>query len=119
MVYCATSPALAALETFVHLMPQQRVFGKMPKMWLIELDVSDQAVWQGGGLPDQHLEPRSVGDHFLERAMAVGMKVPSLIIAQDTNVLLNPVHLQFAETVKVIATYDFAYDHRLVAAVQS
>lgn len=116
MVYCATSPALAALETFVHLMPEQRVSGKMPKLLLLALEVSDDVVGRGDRRAELGSEPRLVGDLFLKQVVNVGMTVHCMVIAQDTNVLLNPLHPKFTESVKLSAAYDFEYDHRLIFA---
>ena len=115
MVYCATSPALAALETFVHLSPAQRVIGKMPKLRLLEIIVSDDVIFGPSMSPNLPFDQKSVGDGFLQYNLSVGMVVPSMVITQDQNVLLNPRHSDFARSVKLSAVYDFEYDSRPAA----
>jgi RES domain-containing protein len=113
MVYCATSPALAALEAFVHLSPAQRVIGKMPKLRLLEFIVPDDVVRRHDMPPTMTFDQKSVGDGFLQHNLSVGILVPSMVIPQDQNVLLNPLHPDFARSVKLSADHDFQYDPRL------
>lgn len=65
--------------------------------------------------PSMQFDLRHMGDGFLEHNLTVGMIVPSVVIPQDQNVLLNPRHPDFAPSVKLSADHDFEYDPRLAS----
>ncbi|CAM2781441.1 RES family NAD+ phosphorylase [Rariglobus hedericola] len=116
VVYTSTSLALASLETLVHLdnaLPLPRFIA-----FSVHLSADDiaTAVLPGqysfpGPLP--HLtETRRIGDEWLKAGRHLALSVPSAIVPQEFNLLLNPAHPRFAQL--VIATpVGFAIDPRL------
>lgn len=96
-IYASTSLSLALLELYVR-------FGGLHSQdkWVItefELPIDIQLEsWSADELPmgwnmaqfphvAQHL-----GDRFLEKNECVGVMVPSVLIPQETHVMLNPMH---------------------------
>jgi RES domain-containing protein len=116
VVYTSSSLALASLETLVHLdnaLPLPRFIAFSVQM---SMDDIAAAVLPGqytfpGQLP--HLiETRLIGDEWLKAGRHLALSVPSAIIPQEFNLLLNPAHPRFAQL--VIATpVGFAIDPRL------
>ena len=114
MVYTSTSIALASLEVLVHTdgLP-------IPKgMILLTFDVPDKYIQQLENPPLNwnEIPPKGaakvVGDEFVRSEKVLGLKVPSAIIPEEYNVLLNPMHTDM-NRVKLISQRDYAFDGRL------
>ncbi|WP_146124139.1 RES family NAD+ phosphorylase, partial [Burkholderia multivorans] len=54
-----------------------------------------------------------IGREWLEKGEQLAMRVPSVVCPTDSNLLLNPLHPDFAATVKVISKEPFKLDPRL------
>jgi RES domain-containing protein len=118
MVYLASSRSLAVLEVLVHLPPLM-----IPDNYcLAEIEVPDHIVTQlrVSDLPPdwQDVSPpivlRQLGDRFLKKQDHLLLKVPSTIVPDEHNFLLNPLHKDIKK-VKVLKTLPFSFDQRLVA----
>lgn len=107
MVYAASSAALALLEVRVHLdlapdlLPDDYV--------LMTIDLT--------GLSTETVDPAptdalSFGDDWLAQARTPVLQVPSAIVPENQNFLLNPAH-PLAGAARVVATRPFAIDRRL------
>ncbi len=109
MVYAADEPALAVLEVRVHLdLPPDLI----PDDYvLIKLDLSGLTAEDLAVLP---ADPRAFGDQWLEQKRSPILRVPSLIVPDARNLLLNPTHPQAADA-KIVSTNPFAFDPRLWA----
>ena len=116
MVYCASSLALAMLETLVHLPPSMRRTGALPQLLVIGLDVPDDTILtlDLAGLPPNHGIPelRVAGDAWIKSRQCLGLRVPSRVIAPEINVVLNPAHPDMARVI-VAETEVFVFDDRL------
>jgi RES domain-containing protein len=115
MVYTATSRALAALEFFVNLQPNEAP----NNLLMAEATVLDASV----ETLDAKLLPRNwraldnercrdLGSEWARSLRSVALKVPSAVVDEDWNVLLNPKHPQFGK-VKIGAAKPFRYDERM------
>jgi RES domain-containing protein len=56
---------------------------------------------------------RRIGDQFLNETSSLVLQVPSSIISQENNLLINPLHPDFKK-VKIIDTVLFELDKRLL-----
>ena len=65
--------------------------------------------WRQGRAPE---ETRAVGDRWLDEGVTPILRVPSVVIPEEWNYVLNPLHLQFAE-VQRETPEPFAFDPRL------
>lgn len=119
VTYASTSISLAAWETRAH-------FGKggaLPwNRYLVRIDVPD-AVWAArtvlhrppavgwDAIPEGRVS-RNAGSAWLKGAATALLTVPSVIIGEEDNVLINPAH---AEHVQITAAKvrRFIYDHRV------
>lgn len=112
MVYMADSLALATLETLVHLeaQPSEAAFRG------IEVSLPDEVVESLGPLPDrwqQDLErTRRLGSQWLQAGLALALKVPSTVVPDGSNLLVNPTHAAAAR-IEVLRTVRFHWDDRL------
>ncbi len=93
----AGSLALAALEILVHVKRQQELGGYVK----IRVEVSEKLVgnvsklpanWRQGRTPD---ETRALGDAWLRAGETLLLRVPSVVIPEEFNYLLNPKHPAF------------------------
>lgn len=116
LVYLADSRALAALESLVHH-PGIPDLGYMRfpvrfKSSLVEgisttgLDACIQS-------PVIAPETQTVGDNWIERGRKPVLKVPSAIIPEEFNYLLNPAHPKF-DQIEIGPAEHFAFDPRVV-----
>lgn len=118
LVYTAESRALALLEVAVHLdlsedLPSDR--------YLIEIDIPDEVKVQEirlENLPTDWKEhpPTSstqvIGDDFVLQDAALLLKVPSCIVPDEFNYLINPHHADMKK-VLVCKTVEMGFDSRL------
>jgi RES domain-containing protein len=115
MVYTSTSRALAALEFFVNLDPIEApdnllmAEATVPEASVetIKLDVLPRN-WRG--LDNKRC--RDVGSEWARSLRSVALKVPSVVVDGDWNVLLNPKHPEFGK-VKIGVTKPFRFDERM------
>lgn len=118
LVYCSANLSLAVLETLVHMAPAMRRPGVFPELAKVALDIPDDIEaeqWRGhaapGDFPDER-ETRAFGDRWLAEGRTAALSVPSAIIPEESNVLLNPRHPDFAR-VSVAFQAPFRFDDRL------
>ena len=107
MVYLAEHPALAVLEVRVHLdlppdlLPDDYV--------MMQVDLPDEPPETVPALPD---DPRAVGDAWLAAGRTAVLRVPSVIVPDTSNLLLNPRHPRAADA-RIARTTPFQFDPRL------
>lgn len=115
MIYLSTSRALAALELLVHLTTTSS--RSIPRA-LVTVEVPTQIIggelWKDQGWRDNPPGKGSTdqGDDWLAVGNTAGVLVPSAIIPEEQNLLLNPLHPEF-QKVTIVATTPFHYDSRL------
>ena len=119
VTYAATSISLAAWETRAH-------FGRGAALpwnrFLVRIDVPDD-IWAsrqrlrrpppvGWDAIAEGMVSRNEGSAWLKSARTALLAVPSVIIGEEDNVLLNPAH---ADSARVVATKvrRFVYDARV------
>ncbi|NEV64303.1 RES family NAD+ phosphorylase [Thiorhodococcus minor] len=116
-VYASDSISLAALELLVHLHRSD----VLNHYLLVTLDVPDEAllVLDDTQLPaDWREDPApastaAIGMVWLQEQSSLALAVPSVLVPQQRNVLLNPAHPAFAEVARHAAFEAFKFDARL------
>jgi len=115
MVYCATSPALASLEFFVNLEPNEAP----DDLLLAEASIPDTLVEQLDlrSLPANWRELnslvcRDIGSSWVASGRSVALQVPSAVVEGDWNMLLNPKHPDFRK-IKLLTPKPFRFDERM------
>jgi len=97
VVYCSESPAAALLETLVHFEIELRDLPARYRLLRIEAPDGVRAErvlvdelpmdW-----PDKPDVTRPIGDRWLQNASTAMLRVPSVLVPETFNVLLNPAH---------------------------
>ncbi len=108
MLYTAASPSLAVLEVLVHLdLPPDL----LPLDYrLLSIEVPDDAPrLELDAVPQDSV---ATGDAFLLAGQALCLRVPSQVVPQEINTLLNPRHPAFVG-VRVVRDEPFRFDPRL------
>jgi RES domain-containing protein len=118
IVYCAENPATALLEILVHFEIEIR---DLPAQYrLLKIDAPDDLRIDRvppndlpKGWPENVAETRRIGDAWLADASTAMLKVPSVLVPETFNVLLNPAHPDAARVVIVKVT-EHVIDPRLL-----
>lgn len=118
LVYTAESRALATLEVAVHLdisedLPNDRYLIEIDipnSVKIIELPLSKLPKGWDAKPPNEHSQ--EIGDAFVVNMKAAVLKVPSSIIHQEFNYLINPLHPE-AKKIKIISKKKFSFDKRI------
>lgn len=119
LVYCASTVSLAALEYLVHVDPDL-----VPDdLVALELHLPDAAPidsWEVGDLPPDWRATsapascHALGDVWVAHGDSLAVRVPSVLIPAEFNLLLNPAHTAMRE-VRVASVTPFQFDPRLLA----
>lgn len=116
MVYTASSRSLATLEALVHL-PTAII----PKDFCITVLDAPEDIFEA----DTHLFPpnwnaypepdilKHTGDFFLKQNNHLLMKVPSAIVKEEYNYLINPLHPKSSK-INIVKSEPFTFDDRLL-----
>ena len=116
-VYLASTASLALLEIMVHLDDYSLLADyalyqmEIPDSSLLELD-SDSLPddWDADPAP---LATAQIGDEWLTSLASTALYVPSTIVPMENNILLNPAHPQYSETLASVKEINFRADSRL------
>jgi RES domain-containing protein len=116
MIYCSVSLSLALFEVWVHLPATQRKPGSLPNHVKVGLDLPDDMGVETHTPDPATLADRSqtsaFGDLWLEEQRSAVLSVPSAILPEDRNFLLNPLHPDFGR-VDLSVLEPFRFDKRL------
>jgi RES domain-containing protein len=118
MLYCASNISLAVLETFIHL----KAGGLPLNRYLVEFTIPE-ALWTAArSLPAPPVGWDAIptgkvsldeGDAWLKARDSALMIVPSAIVPEECNVLINPLHPD-ASRIGARKTRKWVYDPRLM-----
>lgn len=118
LLYTAETRALAMLEVLVHLPA-----GDLPAdMYLLTLEVPDTVSRETLDLADlppdwqrltQPQPTAALGQAWLQSRRTVALRVPSVLVAQEHNLLLNPTHPEFAQVRLAAEPEPCFFDERL------
>ncbi|MBV9077293.1 MAG: RES family NAD+ phosphorylase [Methylobacteriaceae bacterium] len=107
VVYAADTPALAVLEVRVHL---DLSFDLLPADYvLLTIDLGRAEIEDVASLPGDTV---AFGDAWLRERRTAVLRVPSVIVPENANVLVNPRHPEAAH-VEVVGQRPSAFDPRL------
>ncbi len=118
VIYTSEHASLAAWEKIVHVTS----FENLPKnLLLVKIELPDgieiQSVPQkvlvkGWASFPFALETIDYGTSFLQKKEHMALKVPSVIIPDEFNIILNPLHPDIRNC-KVVSTIPFVFDQRV------
>jgi RES domain-containing protein len=117
MVYLTSSRSLGVLEALAHFSPTN-----LPDGYCIMTIDAPESITEitVESLPenwDEYPEQnstRQIGNQFLQNKKSLLLKVPSAIVKEEYNFLLNPLHPE-AASVKILSSQPFYFDSRLTA----
>ena len=115
MVYLTSSRSLAVLEALVHLSPTNLPLDFCIMTIDAPNNFAEIKIEQLTPNWDEYPEPNSlkhIGNDFILKQKHLLLKVPSAIVKEEFNYLLNPLHPD-AGLVKIISVTPFAFDQRL------
>jgi RES domain-containing protein len=115
LLYTSQSISLSILESLVHL--KQSVIP--PSQYLLHIELPDEketaeisfTKMRKGWKQDLDYT-QWMGDQFVQNKQNLFLKVPSVIVPEESNVLLNPLHKDYKK-VKIIASELLELDKRL------
>jgi RES domain-containing protein len=118
VVYCTMNPATALLESLVHIEIDSEDRPELFQVLRIEgpdaLSIEEieaaalQSNWTASIASTQNL-----GDRWLSERRSLLLKVPSVLVPETWNVLVNPQHAE-AGLLKITMMYEHAFDARLL-----
>lgn len=118
MVYASESRALAMLEVAAHLdinedLPLDRHYVEIEiPDTLLMLEVLRSELPENWDAKPPHDITRRIGDDFVFYNEAAVLKVPSCIVPNEFNYLINPLHLD-AVYISLKLNYPMHFDHRI------
>ena len=117
MIYAAENRSLAMAEVAVHFS-----LATMPSDYVMTtIDIPDgvkRVRIKESDLPSNWKDfphppaTQKVGDAFVNDQKAAVVFIPSVVTQGDYNVLINPLHKDFAK-IKIVKVEKFPFDHRL------
>lgn len=115
IVYTSEHPEGALLEVLVHLGVARDEFPT--NLRLLEISVPDavrtRAPRLKPGWEGDLVQSRRIGDDWLQRGDTALLRIPSAILPQARNVLINPLHAD-ARAIRIVSNHPFRLDARLI-----
>jgi RES domain-containing protein len=117
VVYVSDSLALAALETFVHLGRAASHIAHAAIRVVIPDDVAVRTVAVGDLPAGWRTEPppdstKDIGSTWVGSGETAVLRVPSVLVPAESNLVLNPAHPEFAR-LEISPPQPFSFDPRM------
>ena len=118
-VYTSAHLSLSVLEVYVHIPPALR--DELPVLRAVQISIPDGAetfripqrrLASLLSAPDALAECRAAGDAWLERGEELVLQVPSILVPEESNFILDPTHPRMTE-VRIMGSREFRFDPRL------
>ena len=116
LLFCAQSRALALCETIVHAYGT----GAGDRSYaLVELDIPGRSVLRAPRMPEtlkgspDNPETRAIGDGFVKHGKHLAMRLPSVLVPEEHNFIINPAHPHFRH-VRLVSILPFELDARFL-----
>jgi RES domain-containing protein len=122
VVYTCEHLSLSVLETYVHVPPEQR--DALPPFEAVRIRVPDDAgiarvpaaeLKRMLAAPDPESACRALGDRWLAAGTDLVLAAPSVVVPEEMNFMLNPVHPRMDDVV-ITSKRHFRFDSRLANA---
>jgi RES domain-containing protein len=118
LVYASESRALAALELLVHISLAQLTAVHAFREFRLQKNARTESLSRND-LPADWREASAIpalaaiGTRWIESKKSLALRVPSVIVPEESNVLLNPLHRDFG-SIEISRPAIFAFDKRLL-----
>ena len=119
VIYASFNLSLCVLEAYVHLPPVFRI--NLPEMTAVRIIIPKEASSVRIGLSDlppdldnAEIDRRclALGDTWLTAQEHLSCMVPSIVVPQESNVIINPAHALMSR-VRIASVERFRFDPRL------
>lgn len=117
LVYTSEHPAVAALEVLVHVKRAQllkdsfvMIEAVIPDESIVTLD--PKALTAGWDSIEETKASTGIGDNWFDERISLALRVPSVVMKGQFNVLLNPLHADWPK-VRLSEAEGFLFDSRL------
>lgn len=117
VVYTSGSRALATLEVLVHIpafyVPSEYVISTI---WIPDNEIKfldHKLLPQDWASLTPPMFLQDLTDEWLQKQLSLGLKVPSAIVKDEYNFLLNPLHPKM-ERIKIVSQEPYRFDPRLL-----
>jgi RES domain-containing protein len=118
VIYCTLNPATALLETLVHIEIDSE--DRPERFQVLRIEGPDSLSIEkveAGSLSSNWADDMSItqttGDRWLGEGRSLLLQVPSVLVPETWNMLVNPQHAA-ATRLRITATYEHAFDVRLL-----
>jgi RES domain-containing protein len=117
VLYTANSPSLCAWEVFAHQIdgdswPTDLLLLKIEVSEKDILTISPRDLPVGWNTLAYKNSVRRFGSEILTRDKPLGFWVPSVVVPEELNLILNPQYPNYHSLVKLVDTFPFEYDGR-------
>ena len=116
VIYTGESRALCTTEIAVHsplgIVPTNYYLQsiQLPKVKMFKISATQlDKGWRN--FPHE-ISTKTIGDNFIDKNQYLLMKVPSAVIQDEFNYLINPLHKQYSK-VELVKVEEFKFDKRL------
>ncbi len=118
VVYCSEDPSTALLETLVHIEIDSE--DRPETFQVLKIESSEQVSIEqvniaklGAEWRDDLARTRNAGDEWLQSARSLLLEVPSVLVPERRNYLINPVHPEM-KNLRITARYSHPFDQRFL-----
>lgn len=118
-LYTSEHLSLSVLEVYVHLPPQMR--DVLPILTAVQISIPDdvgltrvtaQQLAELLASSDPLAASLAIGTAWIDRGLDLVLQVPSVLVPEEANLVLNPAHPRMGE-VRIVSTRAFRFDPRL------
>jgi RES domain-containing protein len=118
IVYCSEDPSTALLETLVHMeidsedRPETFQVLKIESSQEVSIEQID-TTQLGSDWRSNLTSTRSLGNEWLQSGRSLLLEVPSVIVPERRNYLINPAHPEM-KNLRITARYSHPFDRRFL-----
>ncbi|HEX6191746.1 MAG TPA: RES family NAD+ phosphorylase [Chitinophagaceae bacterium] len=121
VIYTAGSRSLACLENVVH----RSSMGLKENFKVIQVEIPDNLRVEEIKISEldpqwreysRYPDTQKIGDEWIKNGRTAVLKVPSAIIPEEHNFLINPLHKDF-KRIKYLGSEPFDFDDRIKASI--
>lgn len=118
VVYCSEDPSTALLETLVHIEidseDRPEIFQVLKIQSAQEVSIEQiEATRLGSEWRSNLARTRSQGDEWLQSGRSLLLEVPSVLVPERRNYLINPAHAEM-KFLRITARYSHPFDRRFL-----
>jgi len=122
-LYTSSHLSLSVLETYVNIPLLLRT--SLPVFQAVRISIPDNASTMRISpaqlddlltMPDPMVASQSVGDDWISRRDSLVLQVPSVLVPEEDNLIVNPEH-PGAHEVRIVSTHVFHFDPRLAVTM--